>query len=175
MIETERLILRRWRAEDRAPYAAMMADHRVDDWLGGFSTPERANAAPARFEAELAATGMGFLAVERREDGLFLGAAGLLGLDEGDPPSPGAQIGWRFAHASWGHGYASEAARALLADGFERLRLPEILAFTAETNRRSRAVMELIGMQRDETRDFVHPRLAPDHPLSRHVVYFLRP
>ena len=81
------------------------------------------------------------------------------------------EIGWRLAREAWGHGYASEAARALLKEGFERLNLPEIVAYTAESNLRSRAVMERVGMRRDVSRDFDHPALAKDHPLRRHVVY----
>ncbi len=142
--------------------------------MGGFSTPERALAASGLFEARLEATGFGFLAVERRSDGAFLGAAGLMVLEPDDPLAPGVEIGWRFAKSAWGFGYASEAARALLADGFERLGLTEIVAYTAETNQRSRAVMERIGMRRDGARDFDHPRLSEDHPLLRHVVYAAR-
>ena len=81
------------------------------------------------------------------------------------------EIGWRLARAAWGGGYATEAARALLTHGFEELGLTEIIAFTADTNLRSQAVMERLGMARDEARDFDHPGLAADHPLRRHVVY----
>ena len=171
MIETERLVLRRWRLEDLKPYAAMMADPDVDYWLGGFSTPQTALAAPVVFEARLEETGFGFLAVERRTNREFLGAAGLMLLEGGEPLSPGIEIGWRFARAAWGFGYASEAAHALLYDGFARLNLSEIVAFTAKINARSRGVMERIGMRRDAARDFNHPKLAADHPLLRHVVY----
>ena len=82
------------------------------------------------------------------------------------------RLGWRLAHESaWGAGYASEAAAAVLSDGFDRLALSAILACTAVSNTRSRAVMERLGLSRDESRDFDHPVLAVDHPLRRHVVY----
>ncbi len=171
MIKTERLILRRWRDEDREPYAAVMADPEVGYWLAGTQTRDQAFAAIRRFDDEYVARGYGFLAIERKEDGAFLGAVELTHLRDGFPNAPGMEIGWRLARQAWGFGYAAEASRALLADGFGRLGISEIIAFTAETNARSRAVMERLGMVRDESRDFDHPALAADHPLLRHVVY----
>ncbi len=174
MIETERLILRRWRSEDLDPYAAMMVDPEVADWLSGVQTRENAEDAIARMEAQRAGLGYAGLAVERREDGAFLGAVGLSPLGEDHGPSLRAgtvEIGWRLARAFWRFGYATEAARAVLEDGFERLGLPEIVAFTAASNTRSRAVMQRLGFTRQAWRDFDHPNLAPDHPLRPHVVY----
>ncbi len=171
MITTERLILRQWRDQDREPYVAMMADPEVGYWLGGTQSREDALAAIDRRRHRIAESGFGTLAVERRADGAFLGCAGLARLAEDVPIAPGVEIGWRFARSAWGAGYASEAAAAILRDGHTRLELREIVAFTAESNARSRAVMERLGMRRDESRDFDHPALAPDHPLRRHVVY----
>ena len=174
MIETERLILRRWRAADRAAYVAMLIDPEVGYWLGADLTEAKALAVVGRFEAQFAQVGDGFWTVERRADAAFLGAVELLPVNATLPPAPATEIGWRLARASWGHGYATEAARALLAHGFEKLGLTEIIAFTAETNLRSQAVMGLLGMARDAARDFDHPAIAADHPLRRHVVYVAR-
>ena len=171
MITTERLILRRWRDEDREPYAVMMTDPRVGDWLGGGFTRDDAFAQIDRFESQLAAVGVSYLAMERSSDGVFLGTAGVMPFCDNHLLAPGFEVGWRLAHAAWGAGYASEAAAAVLNDGFERLSLKEILACTAVSNTRSRAVMERLGLRRDESRDFDHPALAADHPLRRHVAY----
>jgi RimJ/RimL family protein N-acetyltransferase len=171
MITTSRLILRPWRETDREPYVAMMADPEVGYWLGGTRAREVALADIERWDAVIARDGFGFFALERKADGAFLGAAALLVLPADRPPGPCHELGWRLAREAWGFGYATEAARALLDEGFERLNLSEILAFTATSNLRSRAVMERLGMRRDESRDFDHPALAPDHPLRRHVVY----
>jgi RimJ/RimL family protein N-acetyltransferase len=92
-------------------------------------------------------------------------------LRESNPLAPGVEIGWRFARHAWGSGYASEAARAALAFGFERLGPPEIVAFTATGNLRSQAVMDRIGMARREDLDFDHPALPRGHVLERHVVW----
>jgi RimJ/RimL family protein N-acetyltransferase len=171
MITTERLVLRPWRAEDREPYAAMMIDPRVGDWLGGGFSRDDALTQVDRFEAQLEAVGVSYMAMERRADGVFLGAAGVTPFRDTHPLAPGFEVGWRLTHAAWGNGYAAEAARAVLTDGFERLALSEILACTAVSHTRSRAVMERLGLRRDESRDFDHPALAVDHPLRRHVVY----
>lgn len=168
---TERLLLRPWRKADRAPYAAMMADPEVAFWLGGTLDAERAGAQIDFMSDHLAAHGFSFLALERRDDGAFLGAAGLLALPEDHPVGAGVEIGWRLARAAWGAGYASEAAQALLADGFSRVGLGEIFAFTALFNGRSRAVMGRIDMERRPELDFDHPRLDASHPLRPHVVF----
>ncbi len=66
--------------------------------------------------------------------------------------------------------------RAAIDDGFGRLGLEEIVAFTVPANRASRRVMEKLGMTHDpaEDFDFAHPQLPPGHPLRRHVLYRLR-
>jgi RimJ/RimL family protein N-acetyltransferase len=93
-------------------------------------------------------------------------------LDQVDDGMPftGVEIGWRLARSAWGQGYATEAARAALAHGFDTLELPEILAVTTATNLRSQAVMRRIGMTRDPADDFDDPT-APAGPLRPNVLY----
>ena len=64
------------------------------------------------------------------------------------------EIGWRLIRNAWGHGYATEAARAALIDVFRRVRLTEVLAYTDAQNIRSQAVMSRLGLRRDTSRDF---------------------
>ena len=87
--------------------------------------------------------------------------------------TPAVEVGWRLARSQWGRGYATEGARAALADGFARLAPAEIVSFTAVVNRRSQRVMARLGMTRDPADDFDHPRLPPGHRLRRHVLYRL--
>jgi RimJ/RimL family protein N-acetyltransferase len=89
-----------------------------------------------------------------------------------DPPA--VELGWRLARDAWGHGYATEAARASVRFGFEELGCDELVAFTAAGNVRSRAVMERLGMGHDAGGDFDHPRVPEGSPLRRHVLYRLR-
>ena len=176
MIETERLILRRWRDSDRAPHAALSADPEVMNWLGGtLMTRAQSDAQIDRFETEIAELGHGVLAIERGGDGVFLGFVALSPIRHPPPVPTGMEIGWRLARHAWGAGYASEAARAVLRDGLDRVGLAEVLSFTAGTNVRSRAVMQRIGLRRRPELDFDHPALAADHPLRAHVVYSTQP
>ncbi|NYE74821.1 RimJ/RimL family protein N-acetyltransferase [Microlunatus parietis] len=93
-----------------------------------------------------AADGTGFLAIERRVDGAFVGACGL----QHTPWYPDDyEIGWRLAREHWGHGYATEAAASWLEHGFESMRLPRIISVTDTPNLRSIAVMRRLGMTLD--------------------------
>jgi len=59
------------------------------------------------------------------------------------------EIGWHFRPASWGFGYATEAARCIVQYAFEQLNLPLLLAVTDPENKRSIAVIEKLGMRYD--------------------------
>jgi len=127
-----------------------------------------------RFRERWRDDGHGPWAVERRSDGLFLGFVGLASVHFNAHFTPAVEVGWRFASEAWGQGYATEAAIASLAFGFDELGLEEIVSFTVPANQRSRRVMERIGMHRDPADDFDHPRLPAGSPLRRHVLYRLR-
>jgi RimJ/RimL family protein N-acetyltransferase len=173
-LRSERLLLRPWRDEDLEPYAALSADPRVMEYFTG--TWSRALCAEhiARIQAHFAEHGFGLWAVELPGVAPFIGLTGLTTTRFEAPFTPCVEVGWRLAAEHWGHGYATEAAGASLAFGFETLGLQEIVSFTAEHNRRSRRVMEKLGMRRDPAEDFDHPLIAAGHPLRRHVLYRLR-
>ncbi|MFN3857021.1 MAG: GNAT family N-acetyltransferase [Caulobacter sp.] len=171
MITTDRLILRQWRPSDLGPWAAMNADPEVMRYFPAVLTREEAEAQMARFQARIAQDGFGPWAIQRRGDGAFLGFTGLMRLKDDNPLAPGVETGWRLSRHAWGHGYASEAARASLDHGFGTLGLRSIVAFTATANLPSQAVMARIGMVRREDLDFDHPALPEGHRLRRHVVW----
>ncbi|MEU3509442.1 GNAT family N-acetyltransferase [Streptomyces longwoodensis] len=168
-LRTDRLVLRRWRESDLAPWAAMNADPEVRRHLGDLLTREQSDASVGRFRTEFEQRGYGWWAVEVRATGEFIGFAGLDRVDDG-LPFGGVEIGWRLAREAWGKGYATEAARAVLDFGFDTLGLPEILAVTTATNLRSQAVMRRIGMTRDPDGDFDDPT-GPEGPLRRQVLH----
>lgn len=171
MIETPRLILRGWRADDLDPWVAMNADPEVMRFFPAIQTREESQAMMARNQAHIDQHGFGLWAVERREDGAFLGFTGLAVLKDINPLFPGVEAGWRLAAHAWGQGYASEAATAAIEDGFRRCGLDRIVAFTAVPNLPSQAVMRRIGMTRREDLDFDHPALPRGHVLERHLVW----
>ena len=171
MISTNRLILRRWREDDRDAFFALNSDPQVMEHLGGPQPRERSDEGVNRQNALIDAGEPAFWAAERREDGAFMGFIGLKPINFAASFGPGHEIGWRLARRFWGQGYASEGARACLAYGFGDLGLAEVFAFTVPGNLRSQAVMTRIGMTRVEGGDFDHPELAAGHPLRRHVLY----
>ena len=174
MIETERLILRQWRSQDRAAWNAMMGDPEVAYWLGGEMTPVEMAASFDRARMLLELDGFGMWAAERKTDGAVIGSVGVRRVMAGHPMAGEVEIGWRLARSAWGSGYASEGAAAALSWGLAQLDPLRIVAFTANTNLRSQAVMERIAMVRSPLDDFEHPALSPEHPLRRHLVYEMR-
>ena len=172
-LRTPRLRLRAWRAADLPLFADLNADPIVTEYLGGPLTRAQSDALAERIAAQFV-LGFGLWAVEVRDGASFAGFVGLSRPQFQAHFTPCIEVGWRLAREYWGHGYASEAARAAISDGFERVGLREIVSFTAVENMRSRAVMERLGMRRSPDEDFEHPLLAPGHPLRRHVLYRLR-
>lgn len=171
MITTERLILRAWRPDDHEPFAALNADPEVMRHFPATLSRVESDALAAICQDEIARLGFGLWAIERREDGAFLGFTGLRRLAASNPLAPGVEAAWRLSRQAWGQGYASEAARAAINDGFLRLGLERVVAFTATVNLPSQAVMARIGMTRREDLDFDHPALPEGHRLRRHVVW----
>jgi RimJ/RimL family protein N-acetyltransferase len=170
--ETERLRLRQWQDADRVPFAEMSNDPRAMEFLPSLLDRAASDAMVDRIQARIAERGWGWWAVDAKADDRFIGFVGLNIPLVGLPFSPCVEIGWRLAVADWGKGYATEAARAVLQVGFDRLCFPEIVSFTSILNHRSRAVMERLGMERD-AETFEHPNLPVGHPLREHYLYRL--
>lgn len=170
-VHTERLILRQWRTDDRAPLAALNADPQVMACFPALLTRAQSDAMAECCEALIAERGWGFWALERRDTGEFIGFTGLHEPADTLSCAPCVEIGWRLASAHWGQGLAFEAAQAALTVGFERLGLDEIVAFTATGNTRSLSLMQRLGMR--PAGEFDHPALAEDSPLRRHRLFRL--
>ncbi|MGH3379767.1 MAG: GNAT family N-acetyltransferase [Actinoallomurus sp.] len=171
ILKTERLVLRRWRHNDREPFAAMNADPEVMEHFPATLTPDESDASIDRIEARFEEHGFGFWALEIAETGQFIGFTGLSVPGFEAHFIPAVEIGWRLTRSSWGHGYASEAARRALTLAFDDLELAEVVSFTSRTNLRSQMVMKRIGMTHDPADDFDHPVLDEGHPLRRHVLW----
>jgi RimJ/RimL family protein N-acetyltransferase len=169
VIRTERLLLREWREQDRDAWAALNADPEVMRYFPSTHDRARSDDNFDRISSQLAERGWGLWAVDL--DGEFLGFTGLSVPGFDAPFMPAVEIGWRFAAHAWGKGYATEAARAVLAHAFDQLALESLVSMTAVDNAPSRRVMERIGMTHDPADDFDHPSIPEGHPLRRHVLY----
>jgi RimJ/RimL family protein N-acetyltransferase len=170
-LQTARLRLRRWAAADREPFAALNADPLVMEYFPGLLTRQQSDSLIETIERGFEQRGFGLWAVEVRATESFIGFTGLNEPSLEAHFTPAVEVGWRLARAAWGEGYASEAASASLAFGFEEIGLAQIVSFTSAVNMRSRAVMERVGMTRNPTDDFEHPGLPDGHPLRPHVLY----
>ncbi len=170
--ETQRLLLRQWKAADREPFAALNADPIVMAHFPAPLTREQSDAIADRCERLIAERRWGAWATEIKATGEFVGLVGLNTPRDDLPISPCVEILWRLALAHWHKGFATEAARGALHIGFEVLTLPEIVSFTVPSNTRSRAVMERLGMQMDAA-TFDHPGLPDGHVLRTHCNYRL--
>ena len=171
--DTQRLRLRQWRAADHEPFARMNADPRVMEFYPAVLDRAASDAMAQRIQSRLAEQGWGLWAAELRATGEFIGYIGLQVPVVTLPFSPCVEIGWRLAQEFWGRGLATEGAKGALRVGFAELGLDEIVSFTAVINRRSRAVMERLGMREDKAAAFDHPSV-PDGPLRAHCLYRLR-
>lgn len=171
MPETERLLLREWRDDDLAPFAALNADPEVMRWFVSPLSRDESDALVGRMRVAFAEHGYGLWAVEVKATGAFIGFTGLMWQTFPAPFTPALEVGWRLARDAWGHGYATEAARVALSVGFDEAGVDEIVSMTAVQNVRSQAVMERLGMTRDPADDFEHPHVPDGHPVKRHVLY----
>jgi RimJ/RimL family protein N-acetyltransferase len=171
ILRTRRLILRRWKESDLLPFARMNADQRVMEFMLGKMTKEETRQSIEGVKKHFDAHGFGRWAVEIDDSGKFIGFVGISIPPYTLPFSPCVEVAWRICPEEWGRGYAPEAAKEALRDGFERVGLEEIVSFTTLTNLKSRRVMEKLGMQHCPDQNFDHPMVPEGHSLRRHVLY----
>ncbi len=126
-----------------------------------------------RIEAHFQQHGFGLYAAELLESERFVGFVGLSVPGFKAHFTPCVEIGWRLDAACWGQGLATEGARTVTRHAFQTLGIHELVSFTVPLNKRSRRVMEKIGMKHNPADDFDHPGLPEGHPLQRHVLYRL--
>ena len=153
VIETPRLRLRPWTEADRDAFAALNADPEVMHDLGGPIDRATSDVKLDRYRAAYRRLGFCRWAVVSRASEV-LGYAGLMPSPGDHPLGPHIEIGWRLVRHAWGNGFATEAARAALADAFRQHGPIEVLAYVAPDNIRSQAVMSRVGLCRDPSRDF---------------------
>jgi RimJ/RimL family protein N-acetyltransferase len=170
-IETARLLLRQWRADDSNPFAALNADADVMQFFPARLSELDSNAHMQRISAAIDERGWGLWAVELKATKEFAGFTGLnIPFFPDLPFYPCTEIGWRLARQFWGQGYATEAAQASLKFAFKNLGLEEVVAFTPVLNLRSSKVMQRLGMINTE-QNFLHPAIPVGHNLREHLLY----
>lgn len=169
-ITTERLVLRPLRIADAEAWHAIWGDPDVI-WWGAAADRTESRAGLERVLARMAACpdGMDWYAVTLREDADRADPGAVLGdvLFQPAPFVDGIEIGWHFRRSAWGHGYATEAARAVADFAFARGLVERLYAIVALQNAPSLRVVEKLGMQvvKDMTyADLPHRLFALDRP-----------
>ncbi len=173
IFSTERLVIRNYRHEDKAVFAAIAGNPLARVYHAGVVKPADSD---EFIEAQIETIdniGCGYAVVERKADGAVIGDVGLRPVPDHLPflKDMGFEIGWQLDPQYFGKGYASEAARGWLDHGFGALRLDEVVSYTAATNAPSINVMKRIGMIHDPSRDFDHPKMPQGHPARPQTVY----
>jgi RimJ/RimL family protein N-acetyltransferase len=167
-LKTERLVIRPYRDDDATSLHEVFGSPDVMRWTP--SPPSRDVAETAqRLARTLAFTarqpsGLGLWALDLNETAQFLGQVGLFPV-EGKGPE--VEVAYELAPRVWGHGYATEAAGALIDYGFRELALTRVVALILPDNARSRNVAAKCGMTLEGTGRFyglellVYARSAP--------------
>lgn len=172
MIETDRLILRPWREDDKSVFNAIINTPTMMAHFGGVSDRARIDALLDGEMVRQARDGHCMWAVETKADGALAGICGVrIGGHPRTPVSDELEIGWRIAEAHWGQGIAREAAEASMAWGWAHTRRQRISAWTTAGNKRSWGLMVRLGMGRRADLDFQHPRYAADDPAGAMITY----
>ncbi|MGQ7298077.1 GNAT family N-acetyltransferase [Quadrisphaera sp. KR29] len=157
VLETGRLLLRRWREADLEPFAAMNADPEVMEHFASGPLARGASDALARYaDACFEAEGFGLAALERKDDGAFLGFCGLA-RHRRRPQQ--VEVGWRLARHAWGSGCATEAGRAWL-QAAPGLGLARVECYVGPGNARSLAVAQRLGLVREQVVDWDGQRVV---------------
>jgi RimJ/RimL family protein N-acetyltransferase len=170
-IRTSRLLMRRWRDSDLAPFATLNGDPETMRFFPETIDRAASDGFIERIEERFERQGYGLWALELIATGEFIGFTGLNPLPDGVPGAGGMEVGWRLDRRAWRHGYATEAARAAVAVAFDGAGLAELWSMTAVLNEPSQAVMQRIGMV--AVARFDHPQIPAGHPLQPHVTYHL--
>jgi RimJ/RimL family protein N-acetyltransferase len=153
VIETERLRLRRWRAEDIAPNTAMLSDPVAGRFITSDGKPITDAFVGWRNAAIMAGHwmlhGIGMFVVEEKSTGAFVGRVG-----PWSPTGwPGFEVGWGIASGFRGKGYAVEAARAAIDWSFATFEIDEIIHCIDQENTASQAVARRLGAEKGREMD----------------------
>jgi len=147
ILETERLIVREWTPDDAPALFEICRDAEVMRYIGTgkpYETPDEAEKFLAWAVAYQQENGFCRWAVIEKESGKITGSCGYAYPHD----TPEVELGYLFARDVWGKGFATEAARAVLDYGFEKLAFREIIAITDLENTASQKVLEKIGFTR---------------------------
>lgn len=169
IFESERLGFRDWYECDEETFAKMNNSRNVMRYFPNLLSRKESDNLIERFKEHNKKEGFSFWVVENKLTKEFIGSVGLLRVNLATDFKDSVEIGWRLDDKHWRKGYA---ANSCLDYGFNVLNLDEIYAFTAKINIPSENLMKKLKMEK--IKNFNHPNLADNSPLSEHVLYVKR-
>lgn len=170
---TARLRFCRWAPRFMPALRALYADPRVMMYAPTALSRTAVAQLAARNATHFDRHGFGLWVVTSRECGALVGVAGLTVTRRLGGSEASVELSWCLACNFWSGGYATEAARAVCAWGFQALLVDEIIAVAARSNLRSQAVMRRLGMRCSAADSFTDASLAGRYRLSQQVMYRL--
>ena len=172
IFKSKRLGFRNFTDADIPPFAKLCANPEVMEFFPATLNLEESTSLVRRIQAKFAKENYCYFAVDRLEDGAFIGFIGITSQTYESPITPCIDIGWRLDKAFWGHGYATEGAKRCLEFAFDEMNIKEIRSVASITNVKSIHVMEKIGMKK--LQNFLHPALKGFPHLEECVCYSLK-
>ena len=144
-VETSRLLLRRPTQKDVGILSNLWRNEQVQQFMGGLLSQEDAEARMIGILNQWDENKVGLWAVCERDENNLVGLCGF-GMFESE-----TELIYKLFPAFWGRGYATEAATACLAYGFQTLELDRIIGITQDSNQRSQRILEKLGMRHRHT------------------------
>lgn len=173
ILETNRLYLRNFIDADLQSMYAINQDPAVMEYFSGLQDLESTRQFITKVKNHFDEYGFSLYATIRKDNQEFIGFIGLLTTDFKAHFTPAIEIGWRLSSQHWEQGFATEGAKAVVDYAFNHLNLPEIVSFTVYNNKKSRHVMQKIGLYHNIDNDFDHPKVEHNDNLKKHVLYRL--
>lgn len=171
LFKSERLGFRNWLPEDIAPMSEINADPKVMEFFPAVQSKAQTVEFVERMKNQFAEKGFCYFAVDKLEDGMFIGFIGLSEQTFESDFTPCVDIGWRLNTGAWNKGFATEGAKRCLVFAFDELKLEKIIAICPKVNLPSENVMKKAGMKK--AGEFKHPKLLNDERLQDCVRYEL--
>ena len=169
LFKSERLGFRNWLDSDLPKMLEISSNPVVMEFFPSVQDEEHTRGFIQRMQREFEEKGFCYFAVERLDNGQFIGFIGLSEQHYDTDFTPCVDIGWRIHPKHWNQGFATEGAKRCLVYAFEVLKLENIKAIAPMINKKSERVMQKIGMRKVKT--FDHPLLRSSEKLRQCVLY----
>ena len=169
LFKSDRLGFRNWLSTDIVKLAAINSDKEVMAFFPSTRTLSETESFIKRMQKQYAEKGYCYFAIDKLDNGEFIGFIGLSEQNYEADFTPCIDIGWRLAKSEWNKGFATEGAKKCLDFAFETLQLDKVYAIALVANTKSEQVMKKIGMRK--VKFFDHPQLMDNYRLRKCVLY----